>query len=313
MWNHEKVASQASLCEALACPCVVYGRVVSAVAREDVEGNGMGRRGRAACIFTACCPWILPCWVVGQRWRLMRLYGIRGGWWEAAKGLAAPCALAQHSSFVATTAEKNRLRWPWESPRLWDTSARPPAKAFDVVVLGSPGASASELVRALAGLEQLGSPGSRSAFAVATRLVHVPGYPMAVLNLWEVDAGAEIDLPADFAKRAHGVLCVFDADSRRSLEDAARCYSRRFLGDDDARPPVRVLLGNVHRYRFLDDACDFLDDVDAAATRLDMQVCTLAAHAPTAHGTKLLLETLATQIWNHETRQSQPVAAAGAS
>lgn len=126
-------------------------------------------------------------------------------------------------------------------------------------------------------------------FSVATRLVQVDG-ATAVLNLWELAAVPDIDLPRDF--QADAVVAVFNADRRQSLDDTLTRYREAV----PTPPPVRFLVGNVHRHRALDDTCEFLEDVDQAAASLGMEACLLSAHAPSAYGTKVLVDRLAQRL-----------------
>ena len=319
------VKSWSRVWESLWCPCFELGRVRSALNDED--------SGIRSCLLSAlCCPIAVPWIAVRQRREIMHRYGIPGGTLEAAKGVCWPIALAQHRAFLNEVSKDGNWRFPWESGDAWSVQ-RPETPVFNVVVLGSAGAGVTSFVHAAVGAkktdeEARGLERPRD-FAVGARLVKTKGR-IAVVNFWDVPAASDVEIPTDFLLEADAVILVFNADDISSLHYSLDLYDDIFAAEttttnlwdypsgsssspeeeehDDYQgpaesqqnktPPVRLLLGNVHRDRAVDDACEFTTDVDHAAAVRRMATCMLAVHAPSSQGTKLLVETLVEKIWN---------------
>jgi len=218
-------------------------------------------------------------------------------------GRCYPVAILQHMAFLTAADADDALRWPWESAAT-STGAQGAASAtFDVVVIGPPRCGVSSFVRAMVGApaaapaaadadaDALGRP---TMVAVGTRVL-ARGQPPAVFHFWDAAADADVCAGRSLFETADAVVVVFNPDLRESLDDALRVYCEAFAGAPE--PKTRVLCGNVRANRREGDTCEFGDAVSAAGEAAKMHVAMLALQAPSAAGSKKLLDFLVDELW----------------
>ena len=237
----------------------------------------------------------------------MRQYGLKGGVLEALKGACFPCALAQQALFLTMAERKGFLRFPWETAEKWKVPSTE-VETFDVVVVGSSGAGVTSLVRACVGAPRPHGGKKKDAevkktreFSVGLRLIKLPGHPLASLRFWDLPCDAAATLPEDQLRTADAVVLVFNADLYASFESSIALYDSLFK--DHAG--VKILLGNVHADRAQDDTCEFMQNVDDAATQRGMAACMLAAHTHSAQGSKRLVDTILKAILQKRRQQKK--------